>query len=432
MHTQTSGKRSGGRSYSSGGPRVRKFRSGPRRGGSSGNGGKPSQGQGRGGRSGRGGGNRFGGGRKKSTLDVSSFINKAVTATETVAYFVPDNAFSDFVIDKQIKDTLVTRGYEHPTPIQDKAIPHVLRGDDVVGLANTGTGKTAAFLIPIINKILHDKKQQVIILAPTRELAIQIEDELKLFASKLGIHSVVCVGGMRIGLQIQKLRNYNHFIIGTPGRTIDLIKRGHLKLSNVKTVVLDEADRMLDMGFINDIKYILKEIPKERQTLCFSATLAPEIKKLINDFLIEPVTISVKTQDMPTSIEQDIVRVEGRDKTAMLAEFLHQHDFKKVLVFGRTKHGVGKLSEELNKKGLKTESIHGNKSHSQRQSALKKFKENRITALIATDVAARGLDITNISHVINFDIPETYDDYVHRIGRTGRGASKGKALTFIG
>ncbi|PIP87156.1 DNA/RNA helicase [Candidatus Campbellbacteria bacterium CG22_combo_CG10-13_8_21_14_all_36_13] len=426
MHTHTSGKRSGGHSYSNGNTRVRKFRSGPRRGGSSGAG-KRSGFVGR--RS--GGGNRFGG-RKKSTLDISSFINKAVVATETVAHFVPDNSFNDFNIDKQIKATLVARGYEHPTPIQDKAIPHVLRGEDVVGLANTGTGKTAAFLIPIINKILHDKKQQVIILAPTRELAIQIEDELKLFASKLGMHSVVCVGGMRIGAQIQKLRNYNHFIIGTPGRTIDLIKRGNLKLSNVKTVVLDEADRMLDMGFINDIRYILREIPKERQTLCFSATLAPEIKRLINDFLIEPVTISVKTQDTPTSIEQDIVKVEGRDKTVLLAELLQQNDFKKVLVFGRTKHGVGKLSQELNRKGLKTESIHGNKSHSQRQSALKRFKENRIIALVATDVAARGLDITDITHVINFDIPETYDDYIHRIGRTGRGSHKGKAITFVG
>jgi len=381
---------------------------------------------------------RFGGGggrgkrkSKKEVLDISSFINKAVASTETVEHFVPDNAFGDFAVDTRIKKVLADRGYESPTPIQDKAIPHVLKGEDVVGLANTGTGKTAAFLIPILNKVLKDKKQQVIVLAPTRELAIQIEDELKIFAKGQGVYSVVCVGGMAIGGQIKKLKYFNNFIIGTPGRTIDLMKRGHLDVSKVKTVVLDEADRMLDMGFINDIRFILETVPTDRQSLCFSATMAPEIKRLVQDFLIEPVTISVKTQDTPHSIDQDVVKIQGRDKVDVLSDYLSQKDFNKVIVFGRTKHGVNKLSTALNKRGLRTESIHGNKSHGQRQSALKKFKGGHVTALIATDVAARGLDITDVSHVINFDLPETYDDYVHRIGRTGRGVNKGKALTFV-
>jgi len=380
----------------------------------------------------QGGNKRRYGSGKKSGLNIDSFINKAVVATETVEHFVPDNSFGDFAVDKRIKETLESRGYEVPTPIQDKIIPHILKGEDVVGLANTGTGKTAAFLIPTIHKILQNKEQKVLILAPTRELALQIDEELKIFAKKLNLRSVVCVGGVHIGGQLRQLKVFNHFIIGTPGRVIDLIKRGNLNLSKVNTVILDEADRMLDMGFINDIRYIIEQVPENRQTLCFSATMPREIERLVKDFLVEPVKISVKTRDTSKNIDQDVVRIAGRDKIDVLAEHLSQDDFKKVIVFGRTKHGVAKLSTALNKRGLNTESIHGDKAHSQRQRALKSFKAGQVTALIATDVAARGLDITDVSHVINYDLPENYDDYVHRIGRTGRGTKKGKALTFVG
>jgi len=422
MKIKTSAKRNGGRSRSqnssSGERRLSKFS--------------------RGGAFGRRGSSRSSYGvkrkynnKKKTGLDITSFINRAVVATETVKHFVPDNAFGDFEIDNKIKETLVNRGYETPTPIQDKVIPHVLRGEDVVGLANTGTGKTAAFLIPLIHKVLQDRKQQVLILAPTRELAIQIDEEFKVFASKLRMYSAVCVGGVNIGGQIRKLKASNHFIIGTPGRIIDLIKRDKLNLSRVKTVVLDEADRMLDMGFISDMRYIMKQVPDERQTLCFSATMSSEIERLVKDFLIEPVKISVKTIGASKNIDQDVVRINGRDKIDVLADYLEQDEFKKVIVFGRTKHGVSKLSTMLNKRGLNTESIHGNKTHGQRQNALRKFKEDRVTALIATDVAARGLDITNVTHVINYELPENYDDYIHRIGRTGRGKNKGQALTFV-
>ncbi len=376
-------------------------------------------------------GGRRSGGKRKAALDISSFINKAVVATEEVEHFIPEYAFGDFNVDKTIKETLAARGYELPTPIQDKIIPHILKGEDVVGLANTGTGKTAAFLIPLIDKIQARRDEQVLVLAPTRELAIQIEGEFRIFAEKLRLRSVVCVGGAPIGNQIRQLKTRRHFVIGTPGRIIDLLKRGNLSLERARTVVLDEADRMLDMGFIADIRFILSRVPEERHSLCFSATMAPEIEKLVKDFLVEPVKVSVKTQDTSKNVHQDVVRLGKRDKVAVLESYLKKGEFSKVLVFGRTKHGVEKLSRALNKRALKTESIHGDKSHAERQRALKRFKQGEVTALVATDVAARGLDISGVTHVINFDIPETYDDYIHRIGRTGRGTNKGKALTFV-
>jgi superfamily II DNA/RNA helicase len=246
------------------------------------------------------------------------------------------------------------------------------------------------------------------------------------------IFSVCCVGGAYIGKQLSELRYVNEFIIGTPGRLKDLIERKAINLKQFTTIVLDEADRMLDMGFVNDMRYLMAGMPKPRHTLFFSATLSPEIERLIGEFLHEPVRISVKTRDTSKNVEQDIVRVSrGLNKIDVLRELLSKEDFQKVLIFGRTKHGVEKLSKALIEKGFKAESIHGDKNHSQRQRALKGFKENVVKILVATDVAARGLDIPDVSHVINFDIPSTYDDYIHRIGRTGRANKKGKALTFV-
>ena len=317
-------------------------------------------------------------------------------------------------------------------PIQDRTIPHILQGADVLGIANTGTGKTAAFLIPLINKVLLDRKQQVMIVDPTRELAIQIDQELKGFAFGMRIYSVCCVGGVALGPQIRDLRFQNNFIIGTPGRLKDLIDNKKIILSQFNTIVLDEADRMLDMGFINDMRFIMSGMPKDRHTLFFSATVSPEIERFIKEFLKNPVRISVKTRDTAKNVDQDVVRINrGSNKLDVLNGLLRQKEFSKVLVFGRTKHGVEKLSKLLVANGFKAESIHGNKNHSKRQQALKLFKDNHVQVLVATDVAARGLDIADVSHVINFDIPATYDDYVHRIGRTGRGDKRGKALTFI-
>ena len=374
---------------------------------------------------------RGGGGPAGERIDPSKFVHKAVI-TEEVEHFVPEHAFADFKIDEQLKAAVFAKGYQTPTPIQDRVIPHILNNLDVVGVANTGTGKTGAFLIPLIHKVLLNRKEQVLIIVPTRELAIQIEQELKGFSKGMKIFSVCCVGGASIVPQIRALRSQNNFIIGTPGRLKDLITRKMIRLSEFKTLVLDEADRMLDMGFVGDMRYVVSLMPRDRHTLFFSATISHEIEKLIKEFLREPIRISVKTGDTAKNVDQDVVKVShGANKIEILHDLLNQKEFSKVLIFGRTKHGVEKLSKMLAAKGFKAESIHGNKNHSKRQRALGLFKDSHIQILVATDVAARGLDIPNVSHVINYDIPATYNDYVHRIGRTGRGDKRGKALTFI-
>ncbi len=375
---------------------------------------------------------RFGGGRKNQGvyIDPARFINKAVI-TEEVEHFVPEHNFQDFNIDQTIKKAIVAKGYIIPTPIQDRVIAHILNGSDVVGVANTGTGKTAAFLIPLINKVILNRKEKILIVVPTRELALQIESELQGFTRGMRIFSVCCVGGASMGRQISQLRNQYNFIIGTPGRLKDHIEHGFIRLAEFKTIVLDEADRMLDMGFINDMRFVMAGMPKERQTLFFSATISRDIDNLIYEFLRQPVRISVKTRDTAKNVEQDVIRIDGRDKVEILHNLLMHSDFSKVLIFGRTKHGVERLSQTLTRRGFKSESIHGNKTQASRQKALNLFKNSHIQILVATDVAARGLDIADVSHVINYDLPATYDDYVHRIGRTGRADKRGKALTFL-
>jgi ATP-dependent RNA helicase RhlE len=375
-----------------------------------------------------------GGGRKApvGNFDISKFINKAVVTEEKTETFVPQHQFADFQVDARLKQNIIAKGYTTPTPIQDRAIPHVLQGEDVVGIANTGTGKTAAFLIPLINKILTGHGERVLIMVPTRELATQIHDELKGFAKGLGIYGAVCVGGASIHVQMSELRRKPAVVIGTPGRLKDLLERKALNLGDFKAAVLDEADRMLDMGFINDMRKILSLLPNPRHTLFFSATLSPEIEKLIGEFLRQPVRISVRTKETSANIEQDIVLIpRGAEKLQILHDLLIQPGFDKVLVFGRTKHGVERLSKNLLARGIKSESIHGNKTQNKRQKALDLFKRDHVQVLVATDVAARGLDISGVSHVINYDLPQTHEDYIHRIGRTGRAGKRGKALTFI-
>ncbi len=373
-------------------------------------------------------------GRLRENIDPARFINKAVIdeSAKEIENFIPEHKFQDFKIDQRLVRAAISKGYKIPTPIQDQIIPHIIDGFDVVGIADTGTGKTAAFVLPLINKILQNSREQILIVAPTRELAIQIDQEFKFFARGMRIFSVCCVGGMSIGGQISELRyNYN-FIVGTPGRLRDLIGKRMIDLSEFNTVVLDEADRMFDMGFINDTRFIMNGMPKGRQTLFFSATISSEIERIIREFTKNPVRISVKTRDTSKNVEQDIIRIEqGKTKLDVLNNLLNQKEFNKVLIFGRTKHGVEKLSKMLLRSGFKVESIHGNKNNSQRQRALGMFKDNRVQILVATDVAARGLEIADISHVINYDVPATYDDYIHRIGRTGRWNKRGVALTFI-
>ena len=364
-------------------------------------------------------------------IDPAKFVNKAVITEET-DHFTPEHRFEDFQIDATLKKNVSEKGYSLPTPIQDRAIPHVLKGSDVVGIAQTGTGKTAAFLLPRITKVLSDRRQQVLIVVPTRELALQIDGELKEFVKGMRVFSVCCVGGVGLGAQMSALRHPNQFVIGTPGRLKDLVERKMIRLKEYQTIVLDEADRMLDMGFIRDMRAIMAAMPSPRQTLFFSATLSPEIEKLIHEFLKDPVRIKVATQIAADSIDQNVVRIPpGGNKFDVLTELLRQPDFDKVLVFGRTKHGVEGLTKKLVKTGIKAESIHGNKSQGKRQRALTLFKQDHVRVLVATDVAARGLDIRGVSHVINYDLPATHSDYVHRIGRTGRAGQPGKALTFL-
>ncbi len=269
-------------------------------------------------------------------------------------------------------------------------------------------------------------------MAPTRELAVQIDEQFKIFASNLKLYSALCVGGTNMQRQIRDLRRRPQLIIGTPGRLKDLMQKRELKLGFVTTLVLDEADRMLDMGFLPEIKELIAQLPSERQTLCFSATITPQIQGLLDNMLKDPVTVSVRTRETSEHIDQDVVKVSGKEeKIRVLNDLLGKDDFEKVLVFGETKYGVQRLADNLTKMGKPAEAIHGNKSQPQRQRALRNFRDGKVKILVATDVAARGLDIPNVSHVINFDTPNNYEDYIHRIGRTGRAGKKGNALTFI-
>ncbi len=350
---------------------------------------------------------------------------------ETEEVYTPKNRFADFALTEQLKTNILAKNYAVPTPVQDQAIPAILEGRDVIGIANTGTGKTAAFLIPLVNKVFQNKAEKVFIVAPTRELALQIHEELGFLIKGLGIRTVLCIGGMSLWKQKNELKQSNNFVIGTPGRIRDLIGERSLSLSQFHTVVLDEADRMVDIGFINDIKYFISLLPQNRQSLFFSATISGKVNEILKAFVHNPVTISVKTQDTAENIEQDIIKVNKHEKIDKLHDLLAQEEFEKVLVFGRTKWGVQKLTNELVRRGIRAAVIHGNKSQGQRQRALDQFKRNEVSVLLATDVASRGLDIPDVSHVINFDMPASYDDYVHRIGRTGRANKKGTALTFI-
>ncbi|EKD99620.1 MAG: hypothetical protein ACD_22C00221G0003 [uncultured bacterium] len=345
--------------------------------------------------------------------------------------YCPKHTFAEFTICDQLKRNISFKKFTQPTAIQDETIPAILEGKDVIGVANTGTGKTAAFLISLINKVFNDRTQKVLIVTPTRELAVQIDEEFRNYSQGMGVRSALCIGGTSIYRQKKDLGFNPNFVIGTPGRLKDHMKQRHLNLALFNNVVLDEADRMVDMGFIEDIKFIIGFLPKARQSLFFSATISPKVKTVIQLFVQDPITISVKHTETSENIDQQLVRVPSDKKVEHLQSLLAQETFEKVLIFGRTKWGVQRLADELVKKGFRAGAIHGDKRQNQRQEILTQFKRNEISILLATDVASRGLDIKNVSHVINYDLPETYDDYIHRIGRTGRADKKGIALTFV-
>ncbi len=350
--------------------------------------------------------------------------------------YVSKHTFADFPFNPQLHKNIARAGFIHPRPIQDQAILTVLKGSDVFGMANTGTGKTAAFLLPLIEKISKTRgknmREKVLIMAPTRELALQIEEDFKILAFGFEMFSVACVGGLPIMKQIREIKMGVSFVIGTPGRLRDLIEKKILDLSICHSVVLDEADRMLDMGFRDDMVYIIGKTAKEKQTLFFSATLSPEIKKLTQLYLKDPVFISVISGETLKNIDQDVIRTRSKEeKLKKLHEVLKKDGSDKVLIFREMKHSVDTLAKELTHFGFKVGGIHGNKRSRERIRILDSFKKDKINILIATDVAARGLDIPDVTHVINYDVPQTYNTYIHRIGRTGRSGKKGTALTFV-
>lgn len=362
------------------------------------------------------------------SLIVGQIAAKAVVVEEE---FVPTNTFSSFPLVDQLKRNITNRGYLQPTPIQDSVIPHILADHDVVGIANTGTGKTAAFLIPLINKVFTNRSQKVLIITPTRELAVQIRDELVGFTQGLNMDSVLCIGGVGIGPQILRLQRNPQFVIGTPGRLRDLEGGRRLNFATFNNIVLDEVDRMLDIGFVKEIQYIVSRLPMPRLALFFSATLPPNVQAVMSRFSANPTVISVKSTDNLAGIHQEVIKLNGQPKIEILHELLIKKEFSKVLVFGRTKFGMEKLAHDLIERGFRVAAIHGNKNQSQRQRALAEFKNNQVQVLLATDIASRGLDINDVTHVINYDLPESYEAYVHRIGRTGRANKSGVALTFV-
>lgn len=370
-------------------------------------------------------------GFKKDYIDEKLFINKEAGVAETDNY-TPKHKFTDFNIAELLSANLTAKGLINPSPIQDQAIPEVLTGKDVIGIASTGTGKTAAFLIPLINKLVADNNHKMMVLCPTRELAQQVEAEFMAFTRGMKLFSVSCVGGAPITRQIKELELGVNAVIGTPGRVKDLIERGKINMSYFDSIVLDEADRMLDMGFIDDMRSILGAMPKTKQGLFFSATFSPEIKRLVNDFLKDPTTISVKSRDTASSVMQDVVRVRGdAEKVEALHEILLKPEYSKVLIFREMKRHVDGLTDELVKRGFKALALHGDMHNRERERAVKALGDGKVQVVIATDVAARGLDISDISLVVNYDIPNNYETYVHRIGRTGRGTKLGHALTFV-
>tara|TARA_B100000676_G_scaffold313264_1_gene392834 strand:- start:3870 stop:5183 length:1314 start_codon:yes stop_codon:yes gene_type:complete len=345
--------------------------------------------------------------------------------------------FAELGLMKPLCRALADEGYTHPTPIQDKAIPTLMQGGDLLGIAQTGTGKTAAFALPALQWLAEaegaptPKSASVLVLTPTRELAIQIAESFQTYGRHLKISCVTIFGGVNQNPQVNKMRRGCDVLVATPGRLLDLMQQGHIRLGGVETFVLDEADRMLDMGFIHDVKRIITKLPAERQTVMFSATMPDEVSKLAASILKKHQRVEVTPPATTVErIEQKILFVNKGDKMELLYDLLTEKDVTRAIVFARTKHGANKIAQQLDKYGVTSDAIHGNKSQAARQRALKGFRDGKIMALIATDIAARGIDIDDISHIINYDLPNEPESYVHRIGRTARAGADGKALSF--
>ncbi|AQS58680.1 DEAD/DEAH box helicase [Desulforamulus ferrireducens] len=343
------------------------------------------------------------------------------------------SSFYELGLSPKVTEAVLNMGFEEATPIQEKTIPIALAGKDLIGQAHTGTGKTAAFGIPMVEKLSGELEQlQGLVITPTRELAVQVAEELNKIGQAKGIRTLPVYGGQDIVRQIRALKKKPHIIVGTPGRLMDHMRRKTIRLDDIKIVVLDEADEMLNMGFVEDIEFILGETPQERQTLLFSATLAKQIQDLAQRFMRSPEFVGIKAKGVTVpSIDQSYIEVQEKQKFEVLSTLLDIQSPELAIVFGRTKRRVDELSEALNKRGYSAEGIHGDLTQSKRESVLRQFKEGTIEVLVATDVAARGLDISGVTHVYNFDIPQDPESYVHRIGRTGRAGEKGEAITLV-
>ena len=380
-----------------------------------------------------GGGNRRGSAKDNKRVALSKLVNKNVEMEAELPY-AHVHTFRDFELHHQLKQQIADRGYSIPTEIQDKAIPHILGGHDLIGLANTGTGKTAAFLIPIIQQLMEKPvNQHALIITPTRELANQISDEFRLLTKGLRLFSVSLIGGTSVNKSMKDLRRTNHLVIGTPGRLIDMVERRCLPLGSFNTLVLDEFDRMLDMGFLNDVEYLNSKMTRKSQTLLFSATIDASQRPVVEKMTHEALEVKAGTgKPSPMAIEQDVVHIpKDRKKDEVLFEIIKGEQGKKVLLFCETKRLVNKVYKYLLNDSVRVDMIHGDKTQKAREVALGKFKKGQVNVLVATDVVARGIDVSDVSLVINYDVPRNYNDYIHRIGRTGRAGKAGKAITLV-
>lgn len=370
--------------------------------------------------------------KKKSQLDPSRLISKA--EQEVQKDFQPRKTFKQMQLDERLKETLNKKGFQKPTEIQEKTLEAILTNRDVLGIAQTGTGKTGAFIIPIIQQMLSQKPQHyALVVVPTRELATQVEMEFRSLTKGMGLYSSCFIGGTNLNKDLSSLRRKSNIVIATPGRLLDLVQRKAIDLRSFNTLVLDEFDRMLDMGFINDVQRIIYLMKNRQQTLLFSATINKSQQRLIDEIVQNPAIVKVSNGvSTGKNVSQDIVKVqENESKLDVLCDMLNSQGFEKIILFEETKHKVNRLTTQLNKRGISALEIHGNKSQNARQKALDAFKGGKVKVLVATDVAARGIDVDDVTHVINYQVPQTYDTYIHRIGRTGRAGKVGQAYTFV-
>jgi len=347
------------------------------------------------------------------------------------------STFASLGVTEPLQRALAAENYVNPTPIQTQAIPLVLSGRDVLGIAQTGTGKTAAFGLPLLQRLAEQPAQyeargvRALILAPTRELALQIHDSLRTYGRNLKLRYAVILGGVNQNKQVSAVRNGIDILVATPGRLLDLVDQKHVRLNMVSTLIIDEADRMFDMGFLRDVRRIVSLVPRKRQSLLFSATMPSDVAKLVSEVLVEPVRVDIAPKAVTADrVEQAVHFVDAKDKRALLAQLLSDRAMSRVMVFTRTKHGANKVADHLEKAGHAAEVIHGNKSQNARVRALEQFKSGRARILVATDIAARGIDVDDVTHVINFELPEVPENYVHRIGRTARAEKAGIAISF--